>query len=486
MLKTLRQKKLAKKIFIFLAIVIIPAFVLWGSAAMIKSQKIDQYAGKMYGRRVSFQDYRDSLLACRNQALLRYGENFSSVEQYLNLNQQAWQRLILLAEAGKNKIRIPDADVIKAIQNTPIFVRSGKFDYKIYQTIVKYSLGIPERRFEEEMRGSLIIEKLYEKLTLAITVTDEDALKKFKEANEKCNIEYVQVPTSEFEKQITIPEAEIKVFYENNKAMLKEPFAMNIQFITIPYPVSTKPEDKQSVDKKMLDIYAKLSKQPDIEKVAEEFSLSVKETGLSGMNDPMPGLEKTPEILNAAFSLKDGAFSKPINTDKASYILRLKESKQSYIPVFEKAKTHIEEMLRNQKAKELARQKANKTYESLKEIFDKNANADFASALSGLGLKPDSLKDFTRLNSIPGADFSQKINDDVFALKKGQISQPQETEKGFYIIRLKELLEIDRGEFETKKDELKKSLLDSKKMEAFDAYLKNLTEKAKLEVNYSK
>ena len=73
MLKQLRSKDVAKKILIGLAIIIIPAFVLWG-AGSLRGGRSDRprYAGTIFGRKVSFQEYADSWRAVRNDARMRY------------------------------------------------------------------------------------------------------------------------------------------------------------------------------------------------------------------------------------------------------------------------------------------------------------------------------------------------------------------------------------------------------------------------------
>src|SRR3989338_9034316 len=130
MLKSLRKKGVAKKIFIVLAIVIVPAFVLWGSASLLRSQK-SSYAGKIFGKKVSFDEFQESLRAVQTRGLLQFGENFYKIQRFLNLELEAWDRLILLYEAKKKRIRVTDQEVIGRIAEIPFFQRNGKFDQKI-------------------------------------------------------------------------------------------------------------------------------------------------------------------------------------------------------------------------------------------------------------------------------------------------------------------------------------------------------------------
>src|SRR3989338_6391314 len=120
MLKALRKKGVAKKIFICLAIVIVPAFVLWGSASLLRSQR-SSYAGKISGRKVSFDEFQESLRAVQTQALMQFGENFYKIQRFLKLNLEAWDRLILLQEAKRRRIKVSDQEVIEEINQLPFF-----------------------------------------------------------------------------------------------------------------------------------------------------------------------------------------------------------------------------------------------------------------------------------------------------------------------------------------------------------------------------
>ncbi|MDD5097969.1 MAG: SurA N-terminal domain-containing protein, partial [Candidatus Omnitrophica bacterium] len=112
MLKILRNKKTAKKVWIVLAIIIIPAFTLWGFGSSSRSRQENAPAGKIFGKSVSSQEFKKALAAARTAAILQFGDNFPKVEKYLNLESQAWERLILLQEAKNRKLDITDQEVV--------------------------------------------------------------------------------------------------------------------------------------------------------------------------------------------------------------------------------------------------------------------------------------------------------------------------------------------------------------------------------------
>ncbi|MDD5505600.1 MAG: SurA N-terminal domain-containing protein, partial [Candidatus Omnitrophica bacterium] len=165
MLRILRNKKTAKKIWIGLAIIIIPAFTLWGFGSSSRSREDNMPAGKIFGKDVSNQEFKKALSAARTAAILQFGDNFPKVEKYLNLESQAWERLILLREAKNRKLDIADQEVINTIQNAPYFQKKSVFDNKTYTEILRYVFAVQPRTFEEQMRQNLILAKLYNQVT---------------------------------------------------------------------------------------------------------------------------------------------------------------------------------------------------------------------------------------------------------------------------------------------------------------------------------
>ena len=175
MLRLLRNKKTAKKIWIGLGIIILPAFVFWGFGGEMRDKDESKYLGSIAGKKITPQEFNDSLKAVRNTAIMRYGEeNLQAVEKALNLESQAWQRLALLGAAKRLKIKATDKEVIQQVESYPFFKRKGAFDNKTYADLLKYVFHTQARAFEEQTRQNIIISKLYDKITDGITIEDKE------------------------------------------------------------------------------------------------------------------------------------------------------------------------------------------------------------------------------------------------------------------------------------------------------------------------
>jgi len=183
MLKILRHKKTAKKVWIFLALIIIPAFALWGFGGAFRSREESAPAGKIFGRKISSLEIKDSLSAVTTTAIMQYGDKLPEIQKYLNLQGQAWQRLVLLEEAKKRSIKVSDQEVISMIESLPYFQYKGGFDNKIYTQTLQYVFQLKARTFEEQMRQSIMLSKLYKQVTVGLKIDDKDTEEEYKKAN---------------------------------------------------------------------------------------------------------------------------------------------------------------------------------------------------------------------------------------------------------------------------------------------------------------
>lgn len=209
MLKQLRKRKTAKRILWTLAIIIIPPFIFWGTGGLLREKgKNINYAGKIFGRKVGFSEYENSLLAVKTQLFLQYGENFEKIEQYLGLSQRAWERLILLSEAKRRRIKIQDNEVVKTVESMPFFQKNGIFDKKIYDYILRYIFKLPTRLFEENLRDSLAISKLYESITTAVNISDENVRTEYEKENKQIDEEKFAKERADFKDKLLTREKE--------------------------------------------------------------------------------------------------------------------------------------------------------------------------------------------------------------------------------------------------------------------------------------
>lgn len=460
MLKQLRNKNVAKKIFIVLALILIPAFVLWGTGSMTKDKAESTYAGIMSGKKVSNQDYGSSWRAVKNEAIMRY-PNFNEIYEQLDLNGQAWDRLILLGEADRQRIKVSDEEVTKTIRSFPFLSMDGRFDVDAYERLLKNTFQTSPRDFEEDMRNSLKIAKLINSVTKNIEVSDDELLKKYKEENEKIKIAYVTQSPRDFTDKVDASEKEAEECYKANSADFKMPERVNIEFIEFKYPdylggiTITDDQIKQyygshtkeferaeSVRARHIlvedanaaaDILKKIKIGADFAQMAKEFS----EDPTKANGGDLGYFEKgrmIPEFESAAFALKPGEVSNIVKTQFGYHIIKVEDRKPPYTESLEEAK----EKIRNRLATEQAQAKAYS--EALRARSSMQTDSDFEKTAKDYQKPIKKTGYFSGQELIPGIGRNPQLQRAAFNLKINEVgplvSPDNVKSEANYIIKL--------------------------------------------------
>ncbi|MFA4991999.1 MAG: peptidylprolyl isomerase, partial [Candidatus Omnitrophota bacterium] len=329
LLKFLRKRKNMKMIMWGIAILIIPAFVIWGSGTSDKKKEGNKpdYAGRIFDKKISYDEYGDMWNVARDYAVKTFGNNAPAEL----IDQLAWDRIILLEDARRRKILVKDSEVVNAIASSPLFQKNGSFDKKLYKSM----LGDAARAFEERLRDDLLISKLRETIIGPISISEDEAKKEFKKNFEKIKLSYIVMPFSDFEKDARYAEQDLLSFYDRNKNEFKKPEQVNVGYIEIPF-AGFEPDTRVTDDeiKRYFEEHLSEFKKPDSDEapalddaikneitaklsfkkkisMAEELayktldeaiakkelaaparsnSLEVKETGLFTMQDEIPGI----------------------------------------------------------------------------------------------------------------------------------------------------------------------------------------------------
>lgn len=504
-----------KRIMWGLAILIIPAFVIWGSgSASRKKEQGPDYAGKIFGKKVSLEEYADMWQVTRDYAIRAFGTNVPPEF----IDQLAWSRLILLEEAKREKITVKDSEVVNKIMSFPAFQREGIFDKKLYQSV----LGESARGFEEKLRDDIQISKLKENIVSKVSITDEELNEEYKKKFEKIKADYILIPFKDFEKDVTYEESSLLDFYRKNKATFKKPETIDIKYIEIAFSAFEKevfiPEESI---KKYFEEHIQDYKKPDSEELpglndevkkqiseklatdrkrslAEElaykvmdrvleknsldeaghlFGLETKETGLFSMQEEIPGIGWSYEFTKTGFELGTGEISKVlVKTDKGFYILQLKERKKSYLPEFSEIKDKVKDGYINDVSVKLARKKSEEIRISIENQIRSGKNFD--DAAKGLNLEPKQTDLITQDSYIPGLGPAKEFVEACSSLKPGDISNPVKMQDSWVIAILAEYQGIDKNKFIEERESFGNNLLARKKDITFDAWFEELKERS--------
>ncbi len=493
MLKKLRNKKTAKKIWIILAILILPAFLLWGSGSIIRDKekaKQSSVVGKISGKSIKLTEYLDALEAARTQAIMQFGDKFSEIQKYINLESQAWDRIVLLSEAKKRRINANDNEVIELIQSYPFLQRKDKFDEKTYAEMLRYVFRTQPRIFEEQTRQNIILSKLFEELTKSIKISDEEIKKEYMKTNEQISVYYITaVPFNFINKDAPIDEKELKDYFAENALQYKQPLNYNLEYITA---------DSEDKIKQLMDY---LNNKEALNKLLKDMGLAVKETGLFPETAPIPGIGWSTQISNSLSKIKTGEYLPPAQIEKNYYLFKLKERIGPHVPELEQIKDKVKNNLIHYKAEVIAKIKIEACLKKIKKnppldsSKDNKAQinaeakppvkpdeklAEFEKAALLFGLKASSTEPFKHGSYIESIGASDMFWEKVINLKENETSGIIKLPSGFYIIKLKSRVPIDENKFKEEKPGLMKQLEMQKKQEYFSKFTEGLKKNSQL------
>ncbi len=190
MLKALRNKETQKRIYMLVAVAVVATFAVSGVILSGEEGKGTTALGVIGKHKISAQEYLASYRAVDRQFSWMFGDKLKDMRKYMNLKGEAWDRILLLDYAKKEKISVPDKEVVTWITSQATFQSQGRFDDHIYKLYVQQAFRTDARQFEEEIRQMLTISKIQEKMRAGVSITDEEVKKLYTEANKERDIQY--------------------------------------------------------------------------------------------------------------------------------------------------------------------------------------------------------------------------------------------------------------------------------------------------------
>jgi peptidyl-prolyl cis-trans isomerase D len=445
------MKTLAPTLWIVIATFIIAIFAVWGGAGRLGEKARSETIATMGSTKISMEEYYQSLRT-RLEAVQKEfrGLNKNFIQQ-LNIPQQVLEQMIqqILLEQKARELGIAASDQEVRDRIITTFQREGKFiGFNEYRQILSYN-HISVSQFENDLKNQIVLEKIVQVLGAGVTVTSDELWENYKKQNESAKIEYVlmeeskipydkALPAAEvqayFEKnkekyalperregayvfllteglknEIQVTEADIEKYYKDNLDQFKEPERIKVSRIYLPFGA----KEKAAVLAEAQGLLARLNKGEDFGQMAKAGSLDdkAKEGGDWGYDlwKKLPAKEKD-EIGN----LSAGQTSGVIEGNDGVAILKVTEKEPEKTQTLAEVKTRIQDVLKDQKTRELAAQKVAQLEKSAR----KEKSLDVAAQKNGLKVKNtgllkqgEALEDFDPAGSISQSLFGLKVKD---------------------------------------------------------------------------
>ncbi|MBU1042810.1 MAG: peptidyl-prolyl cis-trans isomerase [Candidatus Omnitrophica bacterium] len=501
-------RKHTKTIVWSIAIIIVPAFVLWNIGSAV-SKRSSGFAGKIFDKKVTWKDFVIEKRAARNEAWLKYGDQN---EEALDLDDQTWTRLILLNKAKQAKISVSNKELLDYIQSLPAF-RFAELTPENYNMIIGRIFQQTPAEFESGMRNSLIISKFMAQLVKDISVNEQEVKDAYAKEFVQADITYTLIDPADFVESVSLDNNEkaLELYYEETKESFKKPEQVDVQYIEISlesfkpqieitdddikkyyednketFLITEKTDDKNPkyktlknessnikqilIEKEMntrafdlaRQIVNKLYADVEMKTIASEFNLEAKQTGPFSMLEEIPNVGLSFPFLKAAFSLSIGEVSEIIQTPTAFYILKPIKKLPPYIPSYENISEEVILAYKKNEAKKLAKEHGMKIRSQIIELM-KNDGINFTAAAEKLGIKTKSVKAITHGGYIAELGYSQDFTNAVFDLQQNEVTGLLSTPSGLCIATLDQIINFDQEKFDQEKGNYSNKVLAQKK-----------------------
>lgn len=491
-------KSLAPTLWIVIAAFVIAIFAVWGGAGRLGEARAantivwvgkDKISGDIY-----YQNLRQRLESLKRE----FKDLNTNFIQQLNIPQQILeqiiQRSLLLQQAQDMGIDASPEEIRQKIINYPVFQRDGQFmGFEEYKKILDWN-RIPVSKFEESLREEIVIEKLINVLTAAVTVTEDELWQNYQKNNESAKLEYViletetveleaeptieesqayfekhkekfQIPekregdmvffkTEDLKPDISLEESEIEEYYQDNLAQFQEPETIRVSRIYLPY----EGKERELVKTEAQVITEKLRTGEDFSELAKKHSQDekAKDGGDWGSFDWKRLTEREQDTIAG---LSAGETSDPLELEDGVALLKVTEKTASQTKPLLEVKDKITTILQDRKARELGEERISR----LQKMARKERSLDVAAQKMGTMIKKTGL--LKEGEGIEDIDPSASISRTLFNLQEKEISTPVYTYKGLGIVQLKRIVAAHQATFDEVHQEARKEFITIKKKE---------------------
>ncbi|MDO8678689.1 MAG: peptidyl-prolyl cis-trans isomerase [Acidobacteriota bacterium] len=387
------------------------------------------------------------------------GQMNDQLLKQLGIDRQILNQLVdeeaMVAESRKQGIKVSDVEIRERILALPGFQENGTFvGEQRYRQILQFqNPPLTTTDFEASLRRALQIEKLRTALTAWMSVNDQDVADEFRKRNEKIKLDVVPVTAAAFKSQvnvtdaelvpyfekakdkyrigekrkikyallnvdqvrqtITVPEADINAFYQQNLPQYQTPAQVRASHILF----KLEGKDEKAVQALAEDVLKK-AKAPgaDFAALAKQYSEDDSNNTNGGDLDYFGRGRMVAEFDAAAFAMKTGEISNLVKTAFGFHIIKVTDSKPDTTRALADVRAEIEDQLKWQKAQAEAERIAKAIEATTK------TPADLEKAAKERGLTVAETGLFLPDEPIGALGPQPEMAQRVFATKEGEVT----------------------------------------------------------------
>ena len=189
-------------------------------------------------RTITLADFRRRYQQQIDAYRTAYGGNLTDDQiRQLQLGQQVLQQMIEenaeLEEAARLGLNVTDEEVRARIVAIPALQENGRFigEQRYRELLRMQRPPLTASEFEDNLRLSILIEKLRTGLTEWMSISDAELEKEYARRNEKVKLDVVPITAADFRKEVTVADQDVASYFEANKERYRMPDRRKIRFI---------------------------------------------------------------------------------------------------------------------------------------------------------------------------------------------------------------------------------------------------------------
>ncbi len=405
------------------------------------------------------------------------------------------QRLMLQAAAQAGLLVSPKELRRAVIENPGFQDDEGNFDLKAYKDYLGEDASRTERRLQESLRESLLVQSLQDVVRESVQVSAAEILDAYTQENSTRNVEFLRVNTSTFATAVEADDAAVTAWGSDHDAEIQERYdrdfdrkyntakQVSAQHILLKFEEEDDEATRANVRERMAAILEEAKAEgADFGALAKANSedSSAPRGGDLGKFDSKRMVKP---FSDAAFDMEPGELSGIVETRYGLHIILVNEVFPAEVKALADARLEIaRELYQEEKAPELARAYAARLVGALDGSLDEDAAA---ALLDEQGLSIQETGEFDqKARTVPKLGRAPEAATAAFALTAvGAVTKtPVELPTGFAVLRLKESSEADMTKFDDEKDTIRDRLLRTKQTRALEAWKAQLKEEAVIRI----
>ena len=394
------------------------------------------------------------------------GEITADLLRSMGIDRQLLQQVIdeyaALQEAARLGVTVSDAEVREAIVSLPAFQQDGAFigEAAYLQLLRMQQPPVTPAEFEENVRRSLMLQRLQAAVTDWITVSDEEVEREHVRRNERVRLSAVSFRADDFREGLEATDDDVAALFEQNANDYLVPEQRRLRFVLIDVPalkaaftptdadvqsyydnnldryteevdlrvshilLRTQDQELADVQAQAESIVAEARDGADFAELARRYSEDEGTREAGGDLGRITRGQMVPEFEGAAFALEEGGVSDPVTSMFGVHVIKATERTGGTAQTLDEVRDSIVDFLQQESADARAAALA----EAMALEINEAADLDAAAGRRGLEVQESG---FAALGEpILGLGFSSEVTNQAFQLAEGEVAGPIPTPTG--------------------------------------------------------